>query len=167
MFSLNESAINYLHHRCAYLDVSLYSFILSSPRVIYQRVTPTSLIVHCFTHTREEKKKTGPASYLRAGVHWGSAPTARILRLWGGRSFVSCSPGPRARSWGFSSRLWSLSAMLDLLDAKCRRNVQADNSCWRTSASSVIPLVQSATGMSCLNALPVELVSLFLPFLSA
>lgn len=39
------------------MDVSLYSFTLSSPRVIYQRVTQTALIVHCFTHTREEKKK--------------------------------------------------------------------------------------------------------------
>lgn len=48
--------INYLHHRCAYLDVSLYSFTLSPLRVIYQRVTQTALIVHCFTHTREEKK---------------------------------------------------------------------------------------------------------------
>lgn len=56
-FFLHESAIKYLHHRCAYLDVSLYSFILSSPRVIYQRVTQTALIVHCFTHTTEGGKK--------------------------------------------------------------------------------------------------------------
>lgn len=105
---------------------------------------------------------TGPASYLRAGVQWARQRTFCTETASVRRSVVclSCAPNPRARSWGFSSRLWSLSAMLDLLDVNCRRNVQADSLCRRTSASCVIPLVQSATGMSCLNALPVESVSL-------
>lgn len=123
-------------------------------------LTQTALIVHCLTH--KEGGGTGPASYLWAGVQWGRQRTYCADTASPRRSVVglSCIPNPRARSWGFSSRLWSFSAMLDLLDVSCRRNVQADSLCRRTSASSVIPLVQSATGMSCLNAPPVELVSL-------
>lgn len=72
--------------------------------------------------------------------------------------FLTSSGIPRPQPWGSSPRFWSVSMVSDLLDASPRRNVRADSFCWRTSVSSVIPLALSATGMSCLNALPVELV---------
>lgn len=88
-------------------------------------------------------------------------PAARLLRLWRLRFtpvFPTVSGIPPAQPWGFSPRFCSFSPVADLLDASPRRNVRADSFCWRTSVSSVIPLAPSATGMSCSNALPVELV---------
>lgn len=41
---------------CLFGCLSLYSFILSSPMVIYQTLTQTALIVHCFTHKGGKKK---------------------------------------------------------------------------------------------------------------
>lgn len=142
--------------------VSIALFIDSLPSNVHlSNADPDR--THCpLSNAQGGGGETGPASYLWAGVQWGRlrtycADTASVRRSVVG---LSCIPNPRARSWGFFSRLWSLSAMLDLLAVNCRRNVQADSLCRRISASSVIPLVQSATGMSCLNAPPVELVSL-------
>ena len=66
---------------------------------------------------------------------------------------------PRAQPWGPSPRFWSSSPASDLLDVNPRRPVRVDSLCWRASVSSVTPPAPSATGTSCLNALPVELVS--------
>lgn len=122
-----------------------------------------TLIVQCATHER-----TDPASYFWAGVHRApyrsaSVPAARTLRLWRQSwlfaVFLSSSESPRAQPWGPSPRFWSFSPVSEILDVNPRRPVRVDNLCWRTSVSSVIPPALSATGMSCLNALPVELVS--------
>lgn len=116
-------------------------------------------------------ERTGPASYFWADVHRApyrsaSIPAARrdtasleTLLLSVCRFFLTSRESPRAQPWGPSLRFWSSSPAPDLLDVNPRRPVRVDSLCWRANVSSVTPPAPSATGTSCLNALPVELVS--------
>lgn len=97
-----------------------------------------------------------PAYLLHGHCVLGSSPRCWLFFL-----FVTSSESTRTRPWGPSPRFWPFSAVSDLLDVNLRCPVRVDSFCWRISVSSVIPPALSATGMSCLNALPVELVSIF------
>ena len=87
--------------------------------------------------------------------------------LWGQTYFfillLTSSQSLRAQPWGrWPPVCCSSSALRDLLRVRKpprRPPARADGSCWRASVSSVIPPAPSASDMSCLNALPVELVS--------
>lgn len=67
--------------------------------------------------------------------------------------------GSREQPCGPSPRSSSSSAVSDLLAVNPRLRAWAGSFCWRASVCSAIPPAPSATGTSCLNALPVESVS--------
>lgn len=132
--------------------------------------------VHLFV--RGSPEWTGPACYNTAGASiWRAAhrllllpPPLLLLRghcVFGDEHGCALSPPPLHFQWKSSGpQTWgpplpcrSFSAVSDGLRANLRRRVRAVSSCWRASVSSAIPPAPSATDMSFLNALPVELVS--------
>ena len=151
---------------CRDTETGLFSLFSCQDHLLKADRSPRSL------STVISLERTGPASYFWAGVDGApyrstSIPAARrdtasleTLLLTVCRFFsLTSRESPRAQPWGPSPRFWSSSPASDLLEVNPRRPVRVDSLCWRASVSSVTPPAPSATGTSCLNALPVELVS--------
>lgn len=139
----------------------LSPFLLGSSRLLKADRSPRSLSM---LHLSELVLQVICGLCHRAPYRSANVPAVRTLRLW--RHLADCcvltsSESPREQPWGPSPRFCSFSTVSDLLGVNPHhhRPARKDSLCWRTSVSSAIPPALSATGMSCLNALPVELVS--------